>query len=379
MIPKSVELKIEKYAKRIKLTDKEKNKLTEGVKRAYETARVEPGEAIGIVTAESFGEPATQMILWSFHFAGVAEMNVTMGLPRLIEIFDARKKPSTPKMELYLRPSYTKTIQTLKDTILKIKEVKLFDVSDSIAVNLGKKQIEIELSRKELGNYGLKPSEVIKIVQENFKGLDIKYEGTSITLKTKEKEIELAEVYKIKDKVKNLHVMGLKGVKQVLPMKEEEEYIVHCAGTNLKDALLMKEVDGTRTITNNVFEVAETLGIEAARNVLIKEAQSVFKEQGLDIDIRHIMFLADIMTRTGEIRGVTRSGITGEKESVLARASFETPIKHVVNASLKGETDELNSVVENVILNQAIPLGTGLPGLVAKMKTKEEQKDDAKE
>ena len=80
------------------------------------------------------------------------------------------------------------------------------------------------------------------------------------------------------------------------------------------------------------------------------------------------MFLSDVMTRNGEVKGVTRTGITGGKESVIARASFETPIKHIVNASLVGEVDKLNSVVENVIINQPVPLGTGLPGLFAKMK-----------
>ena len=375
MIPKSVHEKIDEFSKKRKLSDKDKKKVTEAVKEAYENARVEAGEAIGVVTAESFGEPATQMILWSFHFAGVAEMNVTMGLPRLIEIFDARKKPSTPKMELYLRPSYTKTIQTLKEAILRIREIKLGDVSENISVNLGKKQIEVELSRKELGNYDLKPSGVFKSISEGFKNLNIIQDGNYIIIKPKEKEIELAEVYKIKDKVKNMQVGGLKGVRQVLPVKgEEEEYVIHCAGSNLKDALQMKEVDFTRITTNDIFEVAEVLGIEAARNLIIKEAKDVFKEQGLDIDIRHIIFLADVMTRTGFVRGVTRSGITEEKESVLARASFETPIKHVVNASLKGEVDDLNSVVENVILNQPIPLGTGLPGLLAKMKGKDEPK-----
>ena len=113
------------------------------------------------------------------------------------------------------------------------------------------------------------------------------------------------------------------------------------------------------------------LGIEAARQVIMNEALEVIKNQGLDIDIRHIMFLADVMTNTGIIKGITRTGITSEKESVLARASFETPIKHIIRATLIGEKDDLNSVVENVILNQPIPLGTGLPGLVAKMKGKE--------
>ena len=123
-----------------------------------------------------------------------------------------------------------------------------------------------------------------------------------------------------------------------------------------------------QTVTNNPFVIAELMGIEAARQVIINEALEVIKNQGLDIDIRHVMFLADVMTNTGIIKGITRTGITSEKESVLARASFETPIKHMVNASLVGESDNLNSVIENVMLNQPVPLGTGLPGLVAKMK-----------
>ena len=115
-----------------------------------------------------------------------------------------------------------------------------------------------------------------------------------------------------------------------------------------------------------MFEIADVLGIEAARSAIIREAQGVISSQGLSVDVRHIMFLADVMTRGGQVRGITRTGITGEKESVLARASFETPLKHIINAGLIGERDDLSSVVENVILNQPIPVGTGLPGLVAK-------------
>ena len=119
-----------------------------------------------------------------------------------------------------------------------------------------------------------------------------------------------------------------------------------------------------------MFETADVFGIEAARQTIIDEAVKVIENQGLDIDIRHVMFIADVMTTTGKIKGITRSGITSEKESVLARASFETPLVHLKNASLIGEVDELNSVVENVMLNQAVPLGTGLPGLLAKMQAK---------
>ena len=127
-------------------------------------------------------------------------------------------------------------------------------------------------------------------------------------------------------------------------------------------------VDFKRTVTNDIFMTESILGVEAARQAIMNEAIEVVENQGLDIDIRHIMLLADVMTSLGTVKGITRSGITGEKESVLARASFETPLKHIVNATLKGEEDKLNSVIENVMLNQEIPVGTGLPSLIAKIK-----------
>jgi DNA-directed RNA polymerase subunit A" len=80
------------------------------------------------------------------------------------------------------------------------------------------------------------------------------------------------------------------------------------------------------------------------------------------------MIVADTMCVAGAVKGITRYGIVSEKASVLARASFETPIRHIINASLIGEIDYLNSVVENVMINQPIPIGTGLPDLVTKVK-----------
>jgi len=79
------------------------------------------------------------------------------------------------------------------------------------------------------------------------------------------------------------------------------------------------------------------------------------------------MLLADVMTFSGGVKGITRGGITGDKESILAKASFETPIKHIIEASMKGEKDSLNSVIENVMVNQEIPIGTGLPELIARI------------
>jgi DNA-directed RNA polymerase subunit A" len=210
---------------------------------------------------------------------------------------------------------------------------------------------------------------VEKMLTESLKGVKVKrQESGGIVLKVETEENELMETYKLKEKVKDLYIKGVKGIKQVLPVKNNTEFVIITSGSNLKDVLEIDEVDDTRTTTNDVFEVLDVLGVEAARQVIINEATKVIEDQGLDVDIRHIMLVADAMTTTGDVKGITRGGITGEKKSVLARASFETPMKHLVGASLVGEEDELGSVIENVMLNQPVPVGTGLPGLVAKMR-----------
>ena len=140
------------------------------------------------------------------------------------------------------------------------------------------------------------------------------------------------------------------------------------AGSNLSEVLQLDGVDAYRTTTNNIFELWEVLGIEAARQAIIDEVYKVIENQGFNIDIRHIMLVADTMSVSGNVRGITRYGVVSEKASALARASFETPVKHIINAALIGEVDELNSVVENVMLNQPVPIGTGVPDLVMKSK-----------
>ncbi|MFH1065987.1 MAG: DNA-directed RNA polymerase subunit A'' [Nanoarchaeota archaeon] len=369
IMPEHLRAEVEEQAKKFKLSEKEKKEAIKRVAELYENSCISPGEAIGIVTAESIGEPSTQMVISSFHFAGVSEMNTTAGLTRLIEVFDARKNPSTPIMKLYLKPKYSRTVEMVKEVAMRAKESKLVDVSSEVAINLAKNSVEITIDRKKLRELELKYQEVLTKIAESLKGVDVKdNEKDTIILKYKEKEIPLSEVYKLKERAKAVHLKGLKGIAHVLPVKEGEEFVIHCAGSNLKDALNMEEIDTERVVTNNIFEIADVLGIEAARAAIIDEAYKVISKQGIDIDIRHLILLADVMTRTGAIKGVTRTGITGEKESVIARASFETPIKHIIEASLTGEKDELLSVLENLMLNQPIPVGTGLPGLVAKVK-----------
>ncbi|HII15738.1 MAG TPA: DNA-directed RNA polymerase subunit A'' [Nanoarchaeota archaeon] len=370
-IPEPLLKTFREYADEVGLSKANQKKAIEKIEGRYLNSKIHPGEAIGIVTAESFGEPGTQMTLRTFHFAGVAEANVTLGLPRLIEIFDARKDISTPIMEIYLKKQ-PKDEKELEKLIALIKEIKFSEVLAEITINIAKMIIEVKLNRKRMKDLEIRDDPLLKALRTTLKTVDILDKDDLLIMKPKVKELTLPGLYAIKERIKEVHVKGIEGIKQVLPVKRNEELILISSGTNLKKVIEIEEVDASKTTSNDIFEIAKVLGIEAARNGIVREVSKVLHDQGLEIDDRHIMFVSDLMTTTGTVKGVTRSGITGEKESVLARASFETPIVHLINASMVGEIDKLNSVVENVLINQPIPLGTGLPGLVTKMKGEKE-------
>ena len=336
----------------------------------YENEYVYDLSVPGLETFTTFEGIITHNTLNVFHFAGVAEMGVTLGLPRLIEIFDARKEPSTPRTEIYLKRGWGKDKEKVKLVSSQLVETKLQDVSTEFSLNLTLFRIEITLDKKKMRDLKISEAQLEKTSEEQLKKVKVIFTQDKLIIKPKTEEYELKQLYQLKEKSKEVHVKGVKGITQVSPVFDGNEFVIFATGANLKDVFKIEGVDKARTTTNNVFMMAEVLGIEAARQAIINEATNVIKQQGLDIDSRHIMFLADVMTNSGNIKGITRSGITAEKESVLARASFETPLKHIVNASLIGEEDSLNSVIENVMVNQVVPLGTGLPDLIAKMKSK---------
>ncbi|MEK6813059.1 MAG: DNA-directed RNA polymerase subunit A'' [Nanoarchaeota archaeon] len=312
-----------------------------------------------------------------FHFAGVAEVAVTQGLPRLIELFDARKEIKTPLMEIYLDKDIAKDPEKVRKMAAQIRETRVEEVVSDFSIDVARLQIALVLDKQKMRNLSITNNQLMKALEQDIKTASIKDEGDSIVLKTKVKENELMETYKLKEKTKTVFVRGVAGITQVLPVKAGNEFIILAAGSNLKEVFALKGVDAARTTTNDIFEVQKVLGIEAARQTIINEAKKVIEDQGLEVDVRHILFIADAMTATGVVKGITRSGITGEKESVLARASFETPIEHLVDASLVGEVDYLNSVIENVMLNQIVPLGTGLPDLRAVTQTEDKEKKEA--
>lgn len=364
-LPKSILEEIEEKSPASKI-----KKVAAKALEEYEKAMIAPGEAVGLISAESIGEPGTQMTLDTFHFAGVAEMNVTMGLPRIIEILDGRKTLATPMMEIFLKSPYNKG-KDIRKCALLIKESTLSEFTNEFVIDIVDLKVEVKLNKDKMNLLGLTNAKLISAVSKGLtKDASVKEnkEG-NIVLKLKGKDDKgLNDLYKLKEKARDVYVCGIKGITQVLPVKRKDEFIIITAGSSLKKVISLDFVDPTRILSNDIYEIAQVLGIEAARQAIIEEVFKVIEAQGLNVDIRHIMLVADTMCVSGLIKGITRYGVVSEKASVLARASFETPIKHLINAALTGEVDYLNSVVENVMLNQPVPVGTGLPGLITKVK-----------
>jgi DNA-directed RNA polymerase subunit A" len=346
------------------LTDKELDKLIVKVEEAYERAHVEAGEAVGTVAAQSVGEPGTQMTMRTFHYAGVAELNVTLGLPRLIEIVDARKKISTPTMDIYFEKEYQNDEEFVKKLANRIGKSTINDIIKDFNLNYAEMNVQVELDQKKIEDKRLDYDEIIASIEKAFKKVNIK--DNMLTFEPSKTTIR--ELRLLADKVRDLQVSGIKNIGKVIIRKGDEEYTIHTEGSNLGAVLKIDGIDKIRTSTNDIFEIETVLGIEAARNAIINEISKTLGEQGLSVDIRHIMLVSDMMTHQGVVNSIGRHGISGEKSSVLARAAFEETSKHLLNASIRGEVDHLTGVIENIIIGQPIPLGTGSVSVVMKPK-----------
>jgi DNA-directed RNA polymerase subunit A" len=352
--------------KEFDLSETQKEKATEKVVEIYKQSCYEPGEAIGVVAAQSISEPATQMTMRTYHVAGASDIRVTLGLPRLVEIFDARRSPKTPVMTVYLQKSY-QTVGKAQEIAAEIQETRLIDVAIGPAVDLLNMSIDVPLDPKMMKERSLKISEAVERIKENFKDLIIKESKDRITIKPKV-EITIKAMQKMKTKILDSHIKGVKGISEVRVKQVDNEWLINTLGSNLAKILEVQGVDSSRTTTNNIHEILKVLGIEAARQTIINDAYNTMREGGLNVDVRHIMLVSDMMTADGDIKPIGRYGVAGAKGSVLARANFEETIKHLTRAAIRAERDKLESIIENVMINQVVPVGTGMFDLVFKQK-----------
>lgn len=374
LLPQSIIEELKRKLSNIKLTKEKFEKIIERVVKEYIDSLVEPGDPVGALAAQSIGEPSTQMTLRTFHYAGVREFNVTLGLPRLIEILDARRTPSTPMMTIYLDKEHKYDEEKAKEVARAIETTYIENVIKNVEIDFISASIILLLDLEVLNDKGIKIENIVNVLEKlNLGEVEIRDED-KIIIHTNIYEIN--KLQKIKNRIMSTKIKGIKGINRVIIRREKNEYVLYTEGSNLAAVLRVKGVDPTKTYTNNPYEIAEVLGIEAARNAIIKEAVGVLEEQGLDVDIRHVMLVADIMTADGRIRQIGRHGVSGEKPSVLARAAFEVTINHLLEASIRGEVDRLMGVTENVIVGQIVPVGTGIVQMLITMKdSKNEEKN----
>jgi len=364
-----------------RLTPKRLEALLKSTENELQRSRVDPFEAIGITTAQSIGEPGTQMTMRTFHYAGVATVNVTQGLPRIIEIVDARKKPNTPTMRVYLnsedgkgKPLRTdeKKVQAIAASL---ETTTTQDIAD-IDVNVAQRYISLNLNRRHLKLKGMSGAEVRDKLQRALRlFIQADNDKNPKTLQivpgvTKEEDLaDLAgnpptytDLLQLEEKTKKLRLKGVKDISRANvqgPAQDTGEYYIATIGSNLAKVSEFAGVDRARTYTNNIMEIHKYLGVEAARQAIINEMILTLEGAGLEVDVRHLLTVADVMTSEGEVRAIGRHGVSGNKHSILARAAFEVTVNHLLRAGVIGEKDHLTGVAENIIVGQPVALGTG--------------------
>ncbi len=357
-----------------KLTAKQAKSLVEEAASAQEMAMIDPYEAAGIITAQSIGEPGTQMTMRTFHYAGVATVNVTQGLPRIIEIVDARKVPDTPTMTIMLEEGKNDSANEARKLAASIEITTTVNIAD-IETDVAQRRLNLKLKKGALKQKGMTGAEVKDKLQRALRlhvSADKEKNPSNLTLipgiQTEDDLKTLAEnppsyteLLQLEDKIRDLRLKGIPNIERANVQQNDKtgEFYLSTIGSNLSRISDMDGIDRSRTYTNNIIEVYEYLGIEAARQAIVNELQSTLDGARLEVDARHLLMVADVMTSEGEVRAIGRHGVSGTKHSILARAAFEVTVNHLLKAGIIGERDNLTGVAENIIVGQPISLGTG--------------------
>ena len=349
------------------VTTEQADEIARAVESQYVDTRVDPLEPVGTVSAQSIGEPGTHMTMNTFHYAGVAEIDVTQGLPRLIELVDARKTPDTPMMTVYLEDEYAENREKAHEVVWALEATKILALGD-VSTNVADMLVRIDLNEETLlerwptvDSAQTIATEIAETIEDKL-GVNARQKGMAIEFGPNEPSYR--ELLQLVERLREIVFKGIEDISRVVIRKEEtddgEEFVLYTEGSAFGDVLTIEVVDASRSTCNNIHEIREELGIEAAREAIINETSDTLREQGLDdVNIRHLMLVADIMTNEGTIESIGRHGISGSKDSVLARAAFEVTVNHLLDAAIHGQSDDLDGIIENVIAGKPIALGTG--------------------
>lgn len=361
-LPMKIYVDIAARIKNADLDDDVCKQLLTVANRMYTSHKMDRNESAGVMAAHSIGEPGTQMNMRTFHYAGVANINVTQGLPRLIEIVDARRVPSTPSMDIPLIGIAAEDENVARHVASNIEMTLLLDIA-SVETDITNMRLIINPDVRKMESRGIKPEDIVERLNK-VKAVRnmVTMSGFEIVVTSDEPSYKKLQV--MYDAIKGAKIKGIDGITRAVLSKTEGSWKIITEGSNLKEVLKVEGVDADNVMTNSILEVADVLGIEAARNSIIHEAMGTLGEAGLDVDIRHIMLVADLMTNDGYVKAIGRHGVSGKKSSVLARAAFEITAAHLLHAAMVGEVDHLEGVTENIIVGQPVTLGTGAVNLI---------------
>ena len=382
----------------------------------------QPGEQVGIIAAQSIGEPATQMTLNTFHLAGVAaKSGMTRGVPRLKEVFKVTKAPKATSLNIALKPEFRddkekarEVAQDLELTMLRdiVKTVGLYyDPKDDTTVvpedkdliafyrlfeqrendpsgsadgaeedKFSKWMLRLEFNKESMFNRNITMDDVAFILNDKFNNtvrmIYTDFNSQKLIMRIRlDREIDAeSDDYTNFKKFQarllmTVAVRGVPGIKAASFSKSENrveiiegvptkvsEYMLDTDGSNFIEVMNHPAVDPTRLYTTNVHDVMDVLGVEAGRNVLLTEIDSLFADAG--VNYRHLGLLIDSMTRNGRLMSVDRYGINKNNIGPLAKASFEETEKILLRAALFGEMDPVTGVSAKIMTGQPMRGGT---------------------
>jgi DNA-directed RNA polymerase II subunit RPB1 len=388
------------------------DELMRDIKYRYIKSQTHAGEMVGALAAQSIGEPTTQLTLNTFHSAGTAKANATSGVPRIEELLSASANPKRPGNTVYLRPDISSKQDATISTMKEIQRTTLRDITKSVriyydppangtvveedmdilslyrefTVTQGETCESPWIMRIELNDAEQAARDILDLTKvvtklKNEKSLKI---VNCIHSDSSAQKLILrlsfdANVVKnptmlrfLEDKVLDTVLTGVPGVggvhlrkvknelvydEKVAGYSQKEQYVLDVDGTNLYELMVFPDVDGTRTFSNDIHEINDVFGIEAARLAIFEECSEVFVQE--KVNYHHLSVLVDSMTFSGRIVAVNRFGMNKNETGVLARSSFEETSKNMFNAAMGAEFDTMRGVSANIMFGQKPPCGTG--------------------
>ncbi len=362
------------------------------VDEKYARLRVEPGTAVGALAGQSIGEPGTQMTLKTFHFAGVASMNVTLGVPRIKEIINAAKIISTPIITAQLVTS--KSLPSARIVKGRVEKTLLGDVAKHIDQVIGSEgvclRIELDLAAIQALQLTdrinascvqaalLKAPRLLKLAGPGGVEVLIASESTillKLAVNSNSSTATFFAMQQLRRALPNVVVAGNSTVgRAVINDLGSSTYNLLVEGYGLREVMTTEGIVGTETTSNHIAEIESVLGIEAARSTIAHEITYTMSKHGMTIDPRHVALLADVMTYRGQVLGITRFGIAKMKDSVLMLASFEKTTDHLFDAARFAKQDDIDGVSECIIMGSPMPVGTGLFKVLQKERAGEVQR-----